>query len=114
MLIFPLEKQAVLPRQLLTFPLGKVTVLPSQPPFLPWGREVVILRKVIKLGLAGRALGILPGMGLPRLPRRIVLPPRQRVLPPGKATPSLPVGFPKGLLMKNLTLSGSLTYPTSL
>ena len=58
MLSFLLGKEAVLPRQLLTFPLGKVTVLPGQPPFLPWGREVVILRQAIKLGQAGRALGI--------------------------------------------------------
>ena len=70
-------------------PQGKVTVLPRQ----------VIL--TIKLGQSGKALGILPGIGHPRLPRRIVL-------SPGK-TPPLPPpeGFPKGLLMKNLTLSGS-------
>ena len=75
---------------------------------------MVILRQAIKLGQAGRALGILPGMGLPSLPRRIAQSPRQMVLPPGKATPPLPVGFPKGLLMKNLTLSRSLTYPANL
>ena len=116
LLTFPLGKQAVLPRQLLTFLLGKVTVLPSQPPFLPPGREVVFLRQAIKLGQADRALGILPGIGHPRLPRGTALPPRQTVLTPGKATPTLPspVGFPKGLLMKNLTLSGSLTYPANL
>ena len=51
----------------------------------------------------------------PRLPRGTALPPRQTALTPGKATPPLPspVGFPKGLLMKNLTLSGSLTYPAN-
>ena len=32
----------------------------------------------------------------------------------GNPNPTMPTGFPKGLLMKNLTLSGSLTYPTSL
>ena len=117
--IFPLGKQAVLPRQLPIFPLGKVTVLPSQPPILPWGKEVAILKQVkqaIKLGQAYRVLGILLGIGHPRLPRRTVLPPRQTVLTPEKATPPLPspIAFPKGLLMKNLTLSGSLTYPANL
>ena len=28
-------------------------------------------------------------------------------------TPTTPIGFPKGLLMKNLTLGGSLTYPAN-
>ena len=52
---------------------------------------------------------ILPGIVHPRLPRRIAL-------SPGKTTPPLPppVGFPKGLLLKNLTLSGSLTFPANL
>ena len=105
-------KEAVLPRLLLTFPQGKVTVLPRLPLILPWWKEVVIPRQVnqaIKLGQAGRALGILPGIGHSRLPRRIAL-------SPGKTTPPLPspVGFPKGLLMKNLTLSGSLTFPANL
>ena len=115
LLIFPPDKQAVLPRQLLTSALGKVTVLPSQPPFLPRGREVVILRQANMLGQVGRASGILPGIGHPRLPRRIAVPPRQTALTPRKATHPLPspVGFPKGLLMKNLTLSGSLTYPAN-
>ena len=51
--------------------MGKVTVLPRQ----------VIL--TIKLGQSGKALVILPGIGHPRLPRRIVLSPR-------KTTPPLP------------------------
>ena len=115
LLTFLPGKEAVLPRLLLTFPLGKVTVLPRQPLILPW----VIPRQVkqaIKLGQAGRASGILPGIGHSRLPRRIALPPRQTVLPPRKTTPPLPspVGFPKGCLMKNLTISGSLTYPAIL
>ena len=78
-------------------PLGKVTVLPRQ------------VNQAIKLGQSGKALGSLPGIGHPRLPRRIALSPRKTTspLPP-------PVGFPKGLLMKNLTLSGSLTFPTNL
>ena len=110
-------KQAVPPRQLLTFLLGKEAVLPRLILIHHWGKEEVIPRKVklaIKLGQAGRALGILPGVGLPKLPRRIVLPHRQTSLTPGKAPLLLPIGYPKGLLMKNLTVSGSLTYPANL
>ena len=126
-LSFPIGKEAVLPRQLLTFLLGKeaiihqqlltllpekVTVPPRQPLIFPQGKEVETpsqVNQAIKVGQAGGALGILPGIGHPRLPRRIVLSPM-------KTTPPLPspVGFPKGLLMKNLTLSESLTYPTNL
>ena len=93
---FLLRKEAVPPRLLLTFPLGKVTVLPRQ------------VNQAIKLGQSGKALGILPDIEHPRLPRRLVLSPR-------KTTPPLPppIGFPKGLLMKNLTLSGSFTFPTN-
>ena len=108
-------KEVILCQQLLTFLLGKVTVLPRQPLILPWVIPKQV-KQAIKLGQAGRASGILPGIGHSRLPRRIALPPRQTVLPPGKTTPPLPspVGFPKGLLMKNLTLSGSLTYQANL
>ena len=70
-LTFLPRKEAVLPRPLLTFPWGKVTVLPRQ------------VNLTIKLGQSGKALGILPGIGYPRLPRRIVLSPR-------KTTPPLP------------------------
>ena len=58
-----------------------------------------------QLGQAGRASGILPDIGHPRLLRRIALPPRQTALTPRMATPLLPppVGFPKGLLMKTLS-----------
>ena len=109
LLTFLLGKEALLPQQLLTFLPGKVTVIP---PRLP-PRQV---KQAIKLGQAGRASGILPGIGHPMLPRRIVLPPRQTALTPRKTSPLLspPIGFPKGLLMKNLTLSGSLTYPANL
>ena len=97
LLTFLPGKEAVSPRPLLTSPLGKVTVLPRQ------------VNQAIKLGQSGKSLGSPPGIGHPRLPRRIAL-------SPGKTTSPLPppVGFPKGLLMKNLTLSGSLTFPINL
>ena len=119
LLTFLLEKAAILLQQLLSFLPGKEAVLPRQPLILPWEKELAISRQVnqaIKQGQVGRALGILLGIGHSRLPRRIVLPPRQTALSPRKTTPPLPfpVGFPKHLLMKNLNLSGSLTFPTSL
>ena len=42
-------------------------------------------------------------------------PPRRCILPPGKARTPLPpqLGTPRVLLKKNLTLSGSLTFPTN-
>ena len=81
----------MLPQQLLTFLLGKVTVIP--PRLLP--RQV---KQAIKLGQAGRASHILPGIGHPMLPRRIALPPRQTALTPGKATPTptIPNRLPQG------------------
>ena len=77
-------------------PLGKVSVLPRQ------------VNQAIKLGQSGKALGSLPGIGHPRLPRRKAVSPRKTTQPLSL------VGSPKGLLMKNLTLSGSLTFPTNL
>ena len=61
LLTFLPRKEAAPPRLLLTFPLGKVTVLPRQ------------VNQTIKLGQSGKASGGLPGIGHPRLPRRIVL-----------------------------------------
>ena len=93
LLAFPRGKQAVLPRQLLTFLLGKEAILPRQLLILPLGKEVAIPRQVkqaIKLGQAGRASGILPGIGYPKLTGRIVLPPRQAALTPRKTTSHLP------------------------
>ena len=60
-------------------------------------------------GQAGKALGIPPGNNPLNLPLR----PAQ---PPGKVTPPPhpPAGPTKVLPMKNLTLSGSLTFPTNL
>ena len=49
-----------------------------------------------------------PGTGLHSLPRRPVQPPRKATLPPHPL-----VGPTKVLQMKNLTLSGSLTFPTN-
>ena len=63
---------------------------------------------ITPLGQAGKVIGTPPGTSLHSLPRR----PEQ---PPGKATlhPHPPVGPTKVLQMKNLTLSGSLTFPTN-
>ena len=64
LLSFLPRKQAALPRLLLTFPLGKEGVIPIQ-----------VIQAII-LGQAGRALGVLLGIGHPRLPRITALPPR--------------------------------------
>ena len=64
---------------------------------------------------AGRQLGAQLGTEPPRLPKGIVLPPRQLALFPRKAlNPLPPIGFPKGLPHKILTQSGSSTYPANL
>ena len=60
-------------------------------------------------GQAGRALGTPPGINPLNLPLRPVQPPG-KVPPP----PHPPAGPAKVLLMKNPTLSGSLTFPTNL
>ena len=60
-------------------------------------------------GQAGRALGTPPGINPLNLPLRPAQPPG-KVPPP----PHPPAGPTKVLLMKNLTLSGSLTCPTNL
>ena len=59
-------------------------------------------------GQAGKAIGAPPGTSLHSLPRRPVQPPRKVTLPPQP-----PVGPTKVLQMKNLTLSGSLIFPTN-
>ena len=56
-------------------PLGKVTVLPR------W------VNQAIKPGQSGKTLGIPPGIGHPRLPRRIALSPRKTSLPPPSRLP---------------------------
>ena len=60
-------------------------------------------------GQAGKALGTPPGNNLLNLPRRPAQPPGKVTLPPHP-----PAGPTKVLPMKNLTLSGSLTFPTNL
>ena len=113
---FP-QKMSALPRPLFSFPQGKKTIPPRLLLSLYTGRETAPLNplghprqgKVITpLGQAGRVIGTPPGTSLHSLPRR----PEQ---PPGKATlhPHPPVGPTKVLQMKNLTLSGSLTFPTN-
>ena len=64
-------KEATPPSPLLTLPQGKVTVLPRQ------------VNQATKLGQSGKASGILPGIGPPRLPRR-------KALSLGKTTLPLP------------------------
>ena len=86
LLTFPWVKEAVLPRPLLTILPGKEAVPPRPLLTFPQGKVTVLPRQVnltIKLGQSGKALGILPGIGHPRLPRRIAL-------SPGKTTPPLP------------------------
>ena len=60
-------------------------------------------------GQAGKALGTPQGNNLLNLPRRPAQPPGKVTLPPHP-----PAGPTKVLPMKNLTLSGSLTFPTNL
>ena len=112
LLTFLWVKATVLPRLLLTFLLGKETMPPrSLLSFLPvkeaaFPRPLALPRQgslVIQLGQSGRAVGIPPGTGHPSLPMRIASSP-----------PPPPVGCPKVLLMKNPTLSWSLTFPTNL
>ena len=49
-----------------------------------------------------------PRQSPPRPPRRFILPPGKAITPPPP-----PLGIPRVLLRKNLTLSGSLTFPTN-
>ena len=62
----------------------------------------------IQQTILGKVAGNPQGKGPPRPPRRVIL-------PPGKAITPLPppLGIPRVLLKKNLTLSGSLTFPTN-
>ena len=60
-------------------------------------------------GQAGKALGTPPGINLLNLPLRPVQPPGK--VPPPPHPPAVPA---KVLPRKNLTLSGSLTFPTNL
>ena len=62
---------------------------------------------IILPGHLGRAIGSPLGTGQPSLPRSLIPPPGKTTRPPS------PSRHPKVLLMKNLTLSGSLTFPTN-
>ena len=120
LLIFPLGKQAVLPRQLLTFPQEEGNSSPQSTtyPSLGEGSGKSQAGQTSNQARSGRQ-GFRHSTRY-RTPQtsqeNSALPPRQAVLTPARVTPPLPppVGFPKCLLMKNLTLSGSLTYPANL
>ena len=104
-------------RQVPNFP-GRV-LIPRKlvPPLTTLLLGKALPRQVIlpQLRQAGRQLSAQQGAGSPRPPKGIALLLRQVALAPGKApTPFPPIGFPKGLPQKNLTLSGSLTYPANL
>ena len=100
-LTFLLGKEAILPRPLLSFLPVKEAAF-HRPIALPMQVSLAI-----QLRHLGGAIGIPPGTGHPSLPRRIAPSPRKTTpLPP-------PLVHPKVLLMKNLTLSGSLTFPTN-
>ena len=110
--LLPSRKESSSSQAIAHLPLGEESSSSQATAHLPLGYVTALPRQVnqaIKLDQSVKALGGLPGIGHPRLPRRIVLSPK-------KTTSPLPplVGFPNGLLMKNLTLSGSLTFPTNL
>ena len=90
------RKEAVLPRLLLTFPLGKVTILPRQ------------VNQAIKLGQSGN----FRHSTRHRAPQAS----QENRAISQEDNPSTipPVGFCKGLLIKSLILSGSLTFPKNL
>ena len=68
--------------------------------------------KQVKLIIQQIVLGKVAGNPQGKAPPR---PPRRCILPPGKAITPLPplLGIPRVLLKKNLTLSGSLSFPTN-
>ena len=112
---FP-QKMSALPRPLFSFPWGRKQFLPGyfspstqggkQPP--QSSRSSWAGQGNNPPGQAGKVIGAPPGTSLHSLPRRPVQPPGKATLPPHP-----PVGPTKVLQMKNLTLSGSLTFPTN-
>ena len=62
----------------------------------------------IQQTILGKVSGIPKGKAPPRPPRRFIPPPGKAITPPPP-----PLGIPRVLLRKNLTLSGSLTFPTN-
>ena len=135
-LVLPLPgKTPVFPRSVPPLPpfpptlplLGKMPVflrpVHPLPPFPPSLRLSCLHRKTgdlltsltpkqvnltIQQTILGKVAGNPQGKGPPRPPRRFILPPGKAITPP---PPSL--GIPRVLLRKNLTLSGSLTFPTN-
>ena len=95
----PNTREGITPSQANTPLRPLLTLTPLGPP-----RQVKL---AIQLGLPGKAIGTPPTIGQLRLPRRSTPPPRK------ETHPSPPVGLPKVLPRKNLTLSGSLTFPTN-
>ena len=131
LLTFLLGKEAILSRELLTFPWVKVTAPPRQLFSFPQGKEAIPPRLLLSFHTVKEAAYLRP-LAPPRHVKLVTLPghlgkvigspldtgqpslPRSLTPPPGKTTPPPPpVGHPKVLLMKNLTLIGSLTFPTN-
>ena len=119
LLTFLLGKEAVPPRQLLTFLLGKVAVLPRQILILPSGEG----RGNSQAGQVGNQVRS-GRQGFRHSTRHRASQASQEFSAASQAdstnsqegtpTPTIPNRFPQGLLMRNLTLSGSLTYPENL
>ena len=116
LLTFPQVKVTAPLRQLFSFPQGKEAIPPRLLPSFHTAKEAAYLRPlapprqvklVTLLGHLGKVKGGPLGTGQPSLPSSLIPPPRKTTPPPP------PVGHPKVLLMKNLTLSGSLTFPTN-
>ena len=127
LLTFPLGKAAFLPRQLLSFLPGKQAVPPRQLLIFLQVKEAILPRPPLLFPL-GKGMVIFQVGQTGNQPRSGRQSYRHRVpqafhsnstasqagTGEGNTTPTSLKGSPKGLLMKNLTLSGSLTYPTNL
>ena len=108
---FP-RKLVPLPLNLIPLPQGKKTILPKpillQLLITPLGHPKQGIATTPP-GQVGKALGTPPGINPLNLPLRPAQPPGK--VPPPPHPPAAPA---KVLLRKNLTLSGSLTFPTNL
>ena len=126
LLTFLPGKEAIISREMHTFP-RKLVPLPLNLFPLPQGKKTILPKPILlqllitplghpKQGIAttspgqvGNALGTPPGINPLNLPLRPVQPPGK--VPPPPHPPAAPA---KVLPRKNLTLSGSLTFPTNL